>query len=597
MVAAGAGGTRTGTSSSLYLRGLTATPDPRVRKEIAMSDIYSEKPWLKNYDPNVPANLQYEEKTFAQKFREVVAKNPNKTAIIYLGKKFTYSDLDALSNQLAAYLMKIGLKPDDVVGLHMPNIPAHYIGVIAAQKAGCVSTGLSPLLTPPEMQHQLNDCDVKVVLTVDVLYDKIVEVADNCAFETVLVTEIGDFLGAKKLLGKLLKKIPTGEVTPLAGKKVLRFIDVLKGMPRDLVDVPRTIDDLIFIMYTGGTTGPAKGAMLTQRSYMCDRLQTLTYLDLKEDLLALSAFPLFHIAGLALGGFTLTNGATQICVPNPRDSHFLIEMIKKYHPDVIINVPTVFFELMKRPEFKALDLSNLKFCLSAAAPFPPENIAELESIIGPNFIELYGMTETSPVTICNPRYGKKKASSIGMPIPDTEVKLVDPETGELAAPGEPGEMAIRGPQLMKGYYRQPEETANALRDGWMFTGDVATMDEDGYLTIVDRVKDMVNISGFKVFTRELDDVLAKHPDIEMAATLGVPDPARPGSERVAAAVVLKDGVKASEEEKQKLIAFLRENVAPYKVPKVVEFMSELPTSGVGKILKRELKTELQDKLT
>jgi long-chain acyl-CoA synthetase len=349
------------------------------------------------------------------------------------------------------------------------------------------------------------------------------------------------------------------------------------------------MDDLIFIMYTGGTTGRAKGALLTQRSYMSNRLQTIRYLDLDEDFLALSAFPLFHIAGLALGGFTLTLGATQICVPNPRDTHFLIEAIEKYKPHAIINVPTVFFELMKQPEFKALDLSELKFCLSAAAPFPSENIAELESIIGPNFIELYGMTETSPVMCCNPRYGKKKASSIGMPLPDTEFKLIDPGTGKPAPLGETGEIAIRGPQLMDGYFNQPGETANAVRDGWMFTGDVARMDEDGYFYIVDRVKDMVNISGFKVFTRELDDVLAKHPDIDIAATIGIADPERPGSERVAAAIVLKAGIEGDDAEKEKILAFMRENVAPYKMPKLVEFMDELPTSGVGKVLKRELR--------
>ena len=557
-----------------------------------MGDIYSEKPWLKNYDENVPATLEYEEKTFTEKFQETVEKYADKVAIIYVGREFTYRELDDLSNQLAAYLIKSGLKPDDVVGLHMPNIPANYISIIAVQKAGCISTGLSPLLTPPEMEHQINDAKLKAVISTDILFDKIAEVADKTDFSTAIVTEIGEFLGFKKVLGKLLKKIPTGEVTPLPGKNVVRFADALKGMPKDRVQVKRGIDDLIFIMYTGGTTGLAKGALLTQRSYMSNRLQTITYLDFKPNIMVLSAFPLFHIAGLALGGFTLTIGATQICVPNPRDTHFLIEAIEKYKPDMIINVPTVFFELMKQPEFKGLDLSNLKFCLSAAAPFPPENIAELESIIGPNFIELYGMTETSPVTCCNPRYGKKKPSSIGMPLPDTEFKLVDPDTGQLAPLGEPGEIAVRGPQLMDGYFNQPEETANAVRDGWMFTGDVAKMDEDGYFYLVDRVKDMVNISGFKVFTRELDDVLAKHPDIDMAATIGIADPDRPGSERVAAAIVLKPGIEANDAERDKILAFMRENVAPYKMPKLVEFMDELPTSGVGKVLKRELKDQM-----
>ena len=556
-----------------------------------MGDICSEKPWLKNYDKKVPPTLKYGDKTFAEKFREVVEKYPNKTALIYMGSQLTYRDLDELSNQLAQYFIKIGLKPDDVVGLHMPNIPANYISIIAVQKAGCVSTGLSPLLTPHEMEHQLNNSKAKVIMTVDLLFGKIAEVADKTKFSTVVVSEIADFLpGMKRVLGKLLKKIPTGEVKPLSGKTVTKFMDVIREMPKDRVAVKRNMNDIIFMMYTGGTTGPSKGALLTQRSYMSNREQTLAWLDIGPEFFALSAFPLFHIAGLAFGGFILTVGATQICVPNPRDTHFIINAIKTYKPHAVVNVPTVFFELMKKPEFRKLDLSKLRWCLSAAAPFPPDYIGELEGIIGKgNFIELYGMTETSPVTCCNPRYGKKKATSIGMPLSDTEFKLIDPETGQSAKPGEPGEIAIRGPQLMKGYYNQTEETANAIRDGWMFTGDVARMDEDGYFYIVDRVKDMVIVSGFKVFTRELDDVLMKHPDIELAASIGIPDPDRPGSERVGTAIVLKPGIEKSAAEKEKIIKYLRENVAPYKVSKAIEFMDQLPMSGVGKILKRELK--------
>ncbi|MBU4174052.1 MAG: AMP-binding protein [Actinobacteria bacterium] len=556
-----------------------------------MSDVYSEKPWLKNYDENVPPTLEYEEKTFSEKFQETVEKYPDKTAIIYMGKKITYREIDLLGNQLADYLIKSGLKPGDMVGLHMPNIPAHYISLVGVQKAGCISTGLSPLLTAHEMEHQLNDSGAKMIISIDIMFEKIAEVADKTDFSTVVVTEIADFLpGIKRVLGKLLKKIPTAEVTPLPGKTMVRFMDAIKGMPTKKVDVKRDMDDTIFLMYTGGTTGPSKGALITQRSYMSNRLQVLTYLDLSSDIVAISAFPLFHIAGLAFGGFCLTNGSTQVVVPNPRDSKFIIEAIDSNKPDIVVNVPTVFFELMKTPEFGQLDLSNLKWCLSAAAPFPPENIEELESVIGKSkFIELYGMTETSPVTCINPRYGEKKPASIGMPIPDTEFKLVDTETGQTVEAGEPGEMAIRGPQVMKGYFGQEAETAHAIRDGWMFTGDVARMDEDGYFYIVDRVKDMVNVSGFKVFTRELDDVLVQHPDVEMAASIGVPDPKRPGSERVASAIVLKSGVEGDEAEKEKITQYLRDNVAPYKVPKVIEFMDELPTSGVGKVLKRELR--------
>jgi long-chain acyl-CoA synthetase len=563
-----------------------------------MSDAYSEKPWLKNYDKNVPPGLSYEEKTFAEKFAETVAAYPDKTALIYMGRTLTFREVDELSDRLANFLIESGLKPDDVVGLHLPNIPAHYIGFIGVQKAGCVSTGLSPLLTAAEMEHQLIDSGTKIVITVDILFSKIAEVASRCPFTTVVVTGIADFLpGIKRVLGKLLKKIPTAAVTPIPGKKVTLFLEAINGSKADPVRVKRLFDDMIFMMYTGGTTGPAKGAMLTQRSYMSNRQQVLAWLDLVPEDVALSAFPLFHIAGLALGGFSITKGITQICVPNPRDSHFLIESMKTYRPTFVVNVPTVYFELLKQPAFKKLELkSHLKWFLSAAAPFPAEYIKELESLIGEgNFIELYGMTEMSPVMICNPRYGAKKPSSIGMPISDTLVKLIDPETGQPPKQGDPGEIVITGPQLMKGYYNKPEETTNAVRDGWMFTGDVARMDEDGYFYIVDRVKDMVIVSGFKVFTRELDEVLLKHPDIEMAASVGLPDPERPGSERVGIAIVLHPGIARSDEEKEKILNFLRENVAPYKVPRIIEFMDELPTSGVGKILKREIKKMMMNR--
>lgn len=557
-----------------------------------MGNVYLERPWLKNYDKHVPHKLKYEEKSFTELFSEVVSRYPDKTALIYLGRSITFREVDILSNQIAHFLIRAGLKPDDVVGLHLPNLPAHYIAVLGAQKAGCITTGLSPLLTAHEMAHQLKDSDTKVIFTVDVLYSKVAEVAGKAPFSTVVVSEIADFLpGVKRVLGKLLKKIPTAEVKPIAGKTVLRFMEIMKEMPKDPVAVRRSFDDTIFMMYTGGTIGPAKGALLTQRSYMSNRQQMLAWVDLHAEDIALSAFPLFHIAGLALGGFSLTHGITQICVPNPRDTHFLIEALKKYRPTFVVNVPTVFFELLKKPDFKALDLKgHLKWCMSAAAPFPAENIKELESIIGEgNFIELYGMTEMSPVMICNPLKGRKKPASVGMPFPDTEVQLLDTATGNPVAPGEPGEIVIRGPQLMRGYFNKPEETANAVRDGWMHTGDVAKMDEDGYFYLVDRVKDMVIVSGFKVFTRELDEILVTHRDVQMAASIGLADPERPGSERVGCAIVLHEGVEKTDAKKEEIRAFLKERIAPYKMPRVIEFMDELPVSGVGKVLKRELK--------
>jgi len=562
-----------------------------------MSEFQVDRRWLNHYDPNVPQSMNYETMTYVEQFRKVVEAYPDKPAIIYMGKRITFRELDDLSDRVARYLVRSGLKPDDVVGLHLPNIPAHYISIVGIQKAGCVSTGLSPLLTPGELVNQIRDSGTKMIFTIDLLYGKIAEIADRIDTGTVVVSGIADFLpGVKRVLGNLLKKIPTAEVLPLPGKATVKFTDVVRETPPGPVYVPRGLDDAIFIMYTGGTTGPAKGAVLTHRSYMCNRQQVLAWTDILAEDTILSAFPLFHIAGLALGGFSMAHGTTQVCVPNPRDTHFIIEAIKAYQPHYIVNVPTVFYELMKNPDFKRLDMKNLKWCLSAAAPFPKESIGELEAIIGKgNFIELYGMTETSPVTSCNPRYGVKKAGSIGMPVSDTDFVLLDPGTGQPVKQGEPGEIAVRGPQLMKEYYNKPEETARTIRDGWLYTGDIAVMDEDGYFSIVDRLKDMVIVSGFKVFTRELDEVLSKHPDVAQAASVGIPDPERPGSERVASAIVLKAGVEKNETQRAAIVQYLKEQVASYKIPRRIEFMDELPTSGVGKVLKREIKAMMTEK--
>ncbi|MEW6554172.1 MAG: AMP-binding protein [Actinomycetota bacterium] len=546
-------------------------------------DVYASKPWLKSYDPHVPEFLDYDNKPFNVKFKEVAEKVGDNRALIYMDTILTFRDVDRLSNQLAAYFLKIGLQPDDVVGLHALNIPANYIGMVAVQKAGCVSTGISPLLTPYELEHQLNDSGAKAVLTMDLLFPALAAVADKCPFTTVIVAGTTDYMPGD---------FPPVQVQEVPGKTVISFMDAIADMPEDDVLVPRTMDDTIFIMYTGGTTGPSKGAVLTQRNFMANCQQTLTWADEPgcNGEVGISAFPMFHMAGLAMAAGLLQGGMGQICVPNPRDLDFIIGAIDKHKPTSLINVPTIFYELLKKPEFRALDFSNVGYCISGAAPFPPESIPDMESVVGENkFIELYGMTETSPVSVCNPRYGVKKVGSVGLPYPDTEFKLTDPETGETVPLGETGEICVRGPEVMKGYYNKPEETANAIRDGWMHTGDLGRMDEDGYVYVVDRLKDMVIVSGFKVFTRELDDELMKHPDVDMAASFGFPDPNRPGSERVIAAVVLKPGIEKSDEEREKILAYLKETVAPYKVPKVLEFMDTLPVSAVGKVLKRELK--------
>ena len=564
-----------------------------------MADPYAAKPWLKFYDKHVPPNLEYPDKTYLEYFREAVESVPRKVAVYYMGRGITFHELDRLSDKFARFLQHAGLQPGDTVGVHLPNLPAYYISIIGIQKAGCVLSGVSPLLQLKELEYQLNDSGAKCLVTLDILFEKVAAVWEKTGVKAVVVTQIADFLSpVKKFLGILLRKIPTASITPPPAKKVHRFRQILKDMPADKIEIKRSLKDPMLMQYTGGTTGLPKGAILTEKNISCQLKQLQVWLDLNlGDHFVISAFPLFHLAGLALAMVSLATGFSQVAVPNPRDLDFIISAIKKYQPTGIINVPTLFLELLKKPKFVSLDFSPARWFISGAAPFPADHLKKFEAVVGEGkLVEAFGMTETSPVTAALPLYGKKKSGSIGIPFPDTEVKLIHPETGEPVPQGEPGEFVARGPQVFTlGYHNKPEETANTLKDGWIYTGDICTMDADGYFYVVDRLKDMVIVSGFNVFTRQVDEVLMEHPDIDMAATIGLPDPNRPGSEIVASAVVLRSGIEKSDQMKNDITQFMRTKVAPYKIPRVIEFRDELPTSAVGKVLKRELREEMQAK--
>jgi long-chain acyl-CoA synthetase len=561
-----------------------------------MDDIYSKKPWLKFYDPHVPEHLTYDDKLYSRTFIETARKYPGRAAVIYMGATVTLAELDEKSNRFANYLKSRGLVRGDVVGVNLPNIPAYYIAIVGIMKAGCILSGVSPLLSPKELEYQLNDSGAKVLVTLDLLFGRAAEVVARTPVKTVLVAGIADFLPpVKKFLGTLLKKIPTGPVGPVEGVLVSRYLDALSSAPATPVEEKVDLSAPALMQYTGGTTGQPKGALLTHKniSRHMEQLKTWMQIEVARNV-GISAFPLFHQAGLFVGMACMALGVTQVAVPNPRDLDFIIKAFKTYRPNIVVNVPTIYLELLKRPAFRALDFSFVDWFCSGAAPFPPEYINEFEQVTGKGkLVEVVGMTETTPILTSLPRFGKKKAGSVGIPYPDTDVRLIDPETGKPAPQGEPGELVARGPQVFTlGYHNKPDETVNTLRDGWIYTGDVCTMDEDGYFYVVDRLKDMVNVSGFKVFTRTVDDTLMEHPDIDMAATIGLPDPKKPGSEIVATAVVLKPGIEKSEAEREKILSYMKEKVAPYKVPKRIDFMDSLPTSAVGKILKRELRKQM-----
>ncbi|MCX5997500.1 MAG: AMP-binding protein, partial [Chloroflexi bacterium] len=544
-------------------------------------------------------NLQYPDKTFWEAIEPAFKGFPNRVALYYMGTPFTFKQMDEMSNRFANLLKKIGLKKGDTVGINLPNLPAYYIGLVGIQKAGCVLTGVSPLLTADELNHQLKDSGAKVLVTLDALYPRIIKSIGGTELKAIVFTGIADYLSpVLATMGKMLKKIPTGKVLPIPGIEIYDFKQVMKSLPADPVSEKVSMDDTCVMQYTGGTTGLPKGAELTHRNMTSQMFQINTWLDAPMgELVGMTAFPLFHIAGLVICMALFAKANTQVAVPNPRDQQFIIKAMKKHRPSIIGNVPTVYLELIKQPGFKAYDFSDVQYFASGAAPFPPEYIKDFEKIVGENkLVEVYGLTETSPIITANPRYGKKIPGAVGIPFPDTDIKIIDPATGEPVPFNEPGEIAVRGPQVFtKGYFRKPDETANALRNGWFYTGDVGKMDDEGFVTIVDRIKDMVNVSGFKVFTRELDDVICEHPDVDMCATVGIHNPDRPGTEIVASAIILKPGIEKSDAEKARIIEYLKGKVAPYKVPKTIEFFDQLPTSAVGKILKREIRTILSGK--
>jgi len=558
--------------------------------------------WKQYWDEGVtdqdPASWQ---RDFLSAIRPTIEQFADKPALVFLGVEVTFAELDRYSDRFARMLQAHGFGKGDVVGINLANIPEYVIAWIGTLKAGCVVSGVSPLLSPEEMVHQLHDSGARGLVTLDAIFAaRLVGIVDRLpALELVVAASVGGFLPPlKRFLGSLLGKIPKGKVTSLPGKIVLRFAEVLSSPQYDgRLDAPElSPDDLAFLQYTGGTTGPSKGAMLAHRNVVADLVLVSHWLGWeKGGGPALSAFPLFHIAGLFFSISCVYFGWTQLLVPDPRNTGQICELLGRHRPTVLANVPSLYQMLMVNPRFRELDHSRLEACVSAAAPFPEESQRELESIVGQGrLMELYGMTETSPVTVMNPSQGPKKLGSIGMPLPNTEVKLVDPAIGEPVPVGEPGEICIRGPQVMLGYHNKPEETRNAIdEDGFLHTGDVAVFDEDGYLRLVDRTKDMIIVSGFKVFSKKVEEMLTEHPAVETIALIGVPNPERPGSELVRA-VVQPTAEHIGDDRTalaQELTAFARERLAPYEVPKGFEIRDELPLTAIGKVDKKVLRAE------
>lgn len=562
---------------------------------------YDDRPWLRHYEERLSPEISVPDVTYADLFESCFDDFPDRTAFHFMGVTRTFGELDACSKRFAAFLAHIGCGTGEVVGISLPNIPEYLIALAGTLRAGCIASGVSPLLSAKELTHQLNDAGVRVLVTLDTLFEKrFQKVKDRVPKLThVVVANVADSLGGlKRTVGKVLKKIPTGKVVPVTGKTVLTFPDLLRKYPPKQPQASIRPDHTCLIQYTGGTTGLPKGTELTHRNLVTNMHQYLSWLDggRGKDTQC-SGFPFFHLAGLGLCMGCMAAGTTQILIPDPRNTRHICQEIARHRPTQMTNVPSLYQMLLETPEFKSLDFSSIETCVSGAAPFSVEAIRAYEAVVGEGkVLELYGMTEASPVLTMNPHKGRKKIGSVGVPIQSTWVKIVDLETGTREVPfGEEGEIIAHGPQIMKGYYNQPEETAHALRElqgrRWFYSGDIGKMDEDGYLYVVDRTKDMLIVGGFKVFSREAEETLYEHPAVDYCAFVGVPNPERPDSQRVKAVIQLKPAYreKNREELEAHILGFCRENMAPYKVPKIVEFVDAIPLTSVGKVDKKVLR--------
>ena len=562
---------------------------------------YDDRPWLKSYDAWVEPEFPVPDVTFVELLEQSFNDFAGRPAFHFLGVTLTFADLDRYTQRFARFLADIGCGPGDVVGINLPNIPQYMIAQIGAFRAGCTVTGISPLLSGKEMEHQLNDSRARVLVTLDAAFEhRFLKVQDHVPSVThVVATNITDFLpGPKRFLAKTLKKVPVGKVSPVPGKTVLLFREVMRRYPARVPGARLKPGDTCLIQYTGGTTGLPKGAEITHRNVVVNIMQNMKWQNHERGgEVYCSGFPFFHIAGASFAMAALSLGNTQILVPDPRNTGHICKEIAKNRPTFLCNVPSLYQILLDDPRFKTLDFSGIKACASAAAPFSPGPFRALEAVVGEGkVIELYGMTETTGAMTSNPAKGVKKIGSVGLPLQNVRLKLVDLETGSREVPrGEQGEIIVQSPQVMKGYFEKPEDNEYTLRkfqdERWLFTGDVAKMDEDGYIYIVDRAKDRINVGGFKVFSAEAEQTLYEHPAVRYCAIVALINPKRPGSELVKAVIQPASEYDTIDKKKleEDIIAYCCENMAPYKVPKVIEFVQNMPLTSVGKVDKKALR--------
>jgi len=545
-------------------------------------------PWAGHYDPGVPAEIGPVSETLPQLLLNAAQKSPQAPALAFLGKTLTYGALAEQTARLAQAFKDLGVAPGERVAILLPNCPQLVLAYQAALRLGAVAVPLNPLLSPKELNYQLADSGARHLVVLDHLLPKAAQTPARANLAQVVVTGLKDYLPwPLKWLYPLQARRQGAATGFKPGPGLVSWCDLLKSKPLEGTPLPDP-QDVAVLLYTGGTTGTPKAAALTHANLLANVAQISAWLQVRYGAeRVVAVLPFSHSFGLtACLNWPLSQGALIIVLPR-FEIHMLLRAMKKHRPTMLPGVPTLFVALINHPDLHRYDLTSLWACISGSAPLPLEVRDKFEGLTGCRILEGYGLTEASPVTHINPVAGPRPPGSIGLPLPGTGVRIMDQETGTRELPtGEVGELTLKGPQIMQGYWQRPGETALALRDGWLYTGDLARMDADGYFYIVERKKDMIISGGYNIYPREVEEVLYQHPGVKEAVALGVPDDYR--GEVLKVVIVPKDGVHLTPGEVQD---FCRPQVAAYKVPKIIEFRRELPKSQVGKVLRRILREE------
>ena len=550
---------------------------------------YLAKPWLKHYEAAVPEHLQYEPICLPDCLKRSATSYPEKMALSFQGYRVSFAGLNEMVDRFATCLADFGVRKGDSVAILLPNMIPCVAAYYASMRIGAITVMNNPLYSDRELLHQFNDSEAKVLITLDLLGNRMIDLRPQTQIKQIIITSIGDYLPFPKnllfpLVGK--KKGLAAQVKP--AQDVYRWKSLIARYAPAPPQVALDFEDVAMYQYTGGTTGVSKGVMLTHGN-LSKQIQHIWawFPEFGSDEIMLGALPFFHVFGLSTAmNLAIYSGWGNILVPKPQPAQ-LLEAISKYKPTFAPLVPTMYIGMLEHPDIAKTDLTSIKGCFSGSAPLPVEVISEFERKTGAIIVEGYGLTESCPVTHVNPFKGQRKIGSIGLPIPDTLCRIVDLNKGDTDVPvGEAGELLIKGPQIMKGYWKRPDATAETLTDGWLHTGDIAKMDEDGYFYIVDRKKDLIISGGYNVYPRDIEEVFFEHPKVMEATAIGIPHPKR--GEAVKVFVVLKEGQRATTEE---LMSYCQDKLAKYKWPTQIEFRKDLPKTNVGKILKKDLRAE------